>query len=156
MAEPAYRVNAADARKPCRPGWIGQSCGAASSLDRGDDYGMSHEQPPDRERLEGGEPAPPPDEAEPTGSRRQKVSRTRVSGTWVALIVGLLVLIFLLIFIVQNLATATVYFLGATGTLPLAVAMLLAAVAGGLVVALVGGARIYQLRREARRSARGK
>jgi len=42
---------------------------------------------------------------------------------WYGLILGAVVLIFLLIFILQNLATATVFFLGASGSLPLAVAM---------------------------------
>ncbi|HWE91868.1 MAG TPA: lipopolysaccharide assembly protein LapA domain-containing protein [Pseudonocardiaceae bacterium] len=75
------------------------------------------------------------------------VRHTRISGTWVAIIVAVIVLVFLLIFILQNLANATVSFLGAGGTLPLGVAMLLAAVAGALLVSLVGTARILQLRR---------
>jgi uncharacterized integral membrane protein len=77
---------------------------------------------------------------------------TRVSGTWVAVIVALLLLIFMLIFILQNLDTATVYFLGASGSLPLGVAMLFSVIAGGLLVALVGGARILQLRKETRKA----
>jgi uncharacterized integral membrane protein len=62
-----------------------------------------------------------------------------------------LVLIFLLIFILQNLASASVHFLGAVGTLPLGVAMLFAAIAGALLVALIGSARILQLRHSVRR-----
>jgi uncharacterized integral membrane protein len=70
----------------------------------------------------------------------------------VAVIIALLVLIFLLIFILQNLDTASVHFLGMSGSLPLAVAMLFSAIAGGLLVALVGGARILQLRKETRKA----
>ncbi|MBW4716953.1 DUF1049 domain-containing protein [Saccharothrix sp. SC076] len=60
----------------------------------------------------------------------------------------------LLIFILQNLTDATVHFLGMASTLPLGVAMLFAAIGGAVVVALVGAARILQLRREAKRSHR--
>ena len=77
--------------------------------------------------------------------------RTRISGAWVAAIVAVVALIFLLIFILQNLSGAQVYFLGATGTLPMGVAMLFAAVAGALLIALFGSARVLQLRRAVRR-----
>lgn len=64
---------------------------------------------------------------------------------WVALILGAIVLIALLIFVVQNnIATQFQYF-GATFSLPLGVAMLLAAVAGALVMALVGSVRMIQM-----------
>jgi uncharacterized integral membrane protein len=42
-------------------------------------------------------------------------------------------------------------FLAASGTLPTGVALLLAAIAGLLLVAIPGGLRILQLRRAARR-----
>jgi uncharacterized integral membrane protein len=74
-----------------------------------------------------------------------------ISGAWVAAIVAVVGLVFLLIFILENLTRADVYFLGASGTLPIGVAMLFAAVAGALLMALVGSARILQLRRAARR-----
>jgi uncharacterized integral membrane protein len=82
---------------------------------------------------------------------RVKVARTRIGGTWVAVVIAVLVLIFLLIFIMQNLTGVRVFFLGAGGTLPLGVAMLFAAIAGALLVALIGSARILQLRHAARR-----
>lgn len=82
---------------------------------------------------------------------KTRIARTRTSGIWVAVIVAVLVLVFLLIFILQNLAGAQVFFLGASGTLPLGVAMLLAAVAGALLIGLFGSARILQLRHTARR-----
>ncbi|MEC3979932.1 LapA family protein [Amycolatopsis sp. H20-H5] len=80
-----------------------------------------------------------------------KIKHTRVSGTWVAVIVALVVLVFLLIFILQNLDTATVHFLGIEGSLPLGVAMLFSVIAGGVLVALIGGARILQLRKQAKK-----
>jgi uncharacterized integral membrane protein len=76
---------------------------------------------------------------------------TRISGTWIAVIVAAVVLIFLLVFILQNLTTVTVNFLGFSGSLPLGVAILFAAIAGAILIALVGTARILQLRRFARR-----
>ncbi|MBN9746769.1 MULTISPECIES: lipopolysaccharide assembly LapA domain-containing protein [Amycolatopsis] len=98
----------------------------------------------------GAEPGPRPSAAKPAG-RRGKVKSTRISGTWIAVIVAIVVLAFLLVFILQNLDTATVHFLGASGSMPLAVAMLFAAIAGAALVALIGGARILQLRKQARR-----
>lgn len=81
------------------------------------------------------------------------VERTRISGLWVGLILSALVLLLLLIFILQNLGPVQVNFLGASGTLPTGVALLLAAIAGVLLVAIPGTGRIIQLRRAARRRA---
>lgn len=80
-----------------------------------------------------------------------KIKRTRISGTWVAVIAGLVVLVLLLIFILQNLDSVTVHFFGGEGSLPLAIAMLFSAIGGAALVALIGGARILQLRKQARR-----
>ena len=67
------------------------------------------------------------------------------------MIAGFLTLIVLLIFITQNTGSATLAFFGWRWTLPLGVAILLAAVGGGLITVLVGTARIYQLRRAAKK-----
>lgn len=80
-----------------------------------------------------------------------RVARTRISGTWVAVVVAAIVLLFLLIFILQNLARVTVHLLGTAGSLPLGVALLFAAIAGALLIGLVGTARILQLRHQAKR-----
>jgi len=82
-----------------------------------------------------------------------KLGRTRVSGAWVAIIVAVILLVFLLVFILQNLDPVTVRFLGMAGTLPLGVGLLFAAIAGALLVFLVGTARMVQLRRMARKAA---
>jgi uncharacterized integral membrane protein len=79
---------------------------------------------------------------------------SRVGGVWVAMIVAALVLLLLLIFILQNGQQAKVSFLGAHGSLPMGVALLLAAVFGVLLVALPGTARIVQLRVLRRRQAK--
>ncbi|MEH0981457.1 LapA family protein [Micromonospora sp. CPCC 205556] len=79
------------------------------------------------------------------------VKRSRVGGLWVAAVVFAVVLLLLLIFVLQNGQRAEVSFLGAHGTLPMGVALLLAAVSGVLLVALPGTARIVQLRMLGRR-----
>jgi uncharacterized integral membrane protein len=80
--------------------------------------------------------------------------RTRVSGIWVASIAAVVVLLLLLIFILQNGDRVKINIFGANPTLPVGVALLLAAVLGALLVALIGAARVVQLRNTARRIAR--
>ena len=70
-----------------------------------------------------------------------------------ALVVAAIVMIFLLIFIVQNSDPVDVRYFGFAGTLSLGVAMLFAAIAGALTAALLGTVRILQLRARARRAA---
>jgi uncharacterized integral membrane protein len=80
-----------------------------------------------------------------------KVAGGRISGAWVALTGSAVVLIFLLIFIVQNNVDVPIKFLGMAGTLPLGVALLFAAALGILLVAIPGYGRILQLRRALRK-----
>lgn len=63
-------------------------------------------------------------------------------------------MILVLVFVLQNLASATTTFFGARWTIPLGVDLLFAAVLGGLVVFLVGTTRMLQLRRMLRRAVR--
>jgi uncharacterized integral membrane protein len=86
---------------------------------------------------------PPPENA---------VHFTRAAALWSALIVGFLVLIVLLIFIAQNTEPGTFHFLGWSWSLPLGVALLAAAVLGGLVTTFAGIVRIVQLRRAAKKN----
>ncbi|HET9647950.1 MAG TPA: lipopolysaccharide assembly protein LapA domain-containing protein [Microlunatus sp.] len=76
---------------------------------------------------------------------------TRVSAAWAATGVALVLLILLIVFILQNSTKVNVRFLGMSGTIPLGMALLIAAVAGGVVVAIAGVARVTQLRMSARR-----
>ncbi|RJQ79690.1 DUF1049 domain-containing protein [Pseudonocardiaceae bacterium YIM PH 21723] len=82
----------------------------------------------------------------------REVKHTRTAGVWAAAITGTLLLILLLVFILQNQTQVTVTFLAWEGQLPVAVAMLFSATAGALLIALIGAARIMQLRRTARRN----
>ena len=75
--------------------------------------------------------------------------RSRTSGLWIGLILSAIVLVFLLIFILQNRVPAQITFLVWTGALPTGVALLFAAIAGMLLVAIPGSVRILQLRRAA-------
>jgi putative membrane protein len=72
----------------------------------------------------------------------------------VGLVVASVALILLVIFLVQNAHTVKVSFLGTHAHVSLAVAMLIAAIAGALVVGAAGAARIGQLRRSNRRGSR--
>ena len=74
--------------------------------------------------------------------------RTLAGSTWVSLIVGALLLILLLIFIMQNQQAVELTLFAWTFTVPAGIGVLLAAIAGALIMALVGGVRMLELRRE--------
>jgi lipopolysaccharide assembly protein A len=95
--------------------------------------------------------APPPAPASQAPRRRL---RTRISGVRIALIAGTAALIVVLIFIIQNANAVSISFLGAHLHLPLAVALLFAAIAGALIMAAAGTARITELRQIMRRDRR--
>jgi uncharacterized integral membrane protein len=79
---------------------------------------------------------------------------TRISGVHSALIAGVVGLIVVMIFIMQNAHAVNISFLGAHLRLSLALALFLAAIAGALVMAAAGTARITQLRQIMRRDRR--
>lgn len=87
--------------------------------------------------------APPPKSA---------VKFTRTAATWWALIVGLLILVILLVFIAQNTEHVSLQFLGWEWSVPLAVTILVAAVSGAVIMVLTGAARMFQLRRAAKKN----
>ncbi|MFR9805671.1 lipopolysaccharide assembly LapA domain-containing protein [Pseudonocardia sp. RS010] len=107
-----------------------------------------------------GTPDPDATVVEPTGppstppATTPGTGHTRTGGMWVGLILSAIVLLFLLIFILQNPDPVRISFLSAAGTLPTGVALLLAAIAGVLLVAIPGSARILQLRRAAKKGRR--
>ncbi|MGZ4532915.1 MAG: LapA family protein, partial [Mycobacteriaceae bacterium] len=72
---------------------------------------------------------------------------TRTASAWTGLVVGALILILLLVFVLQNNENTKLSILVWDFTLPLGVSMLFAAIAGALIMALAGGARILQLRK---------
>jgi uncharacterized integral membrane protein len=79
---------------------------------------------------------------------------TRISGVRTGLIAGFVVLILVVIFVIQNAAAVNISFLGAHLRMSLAVAILIAAIAGALVMTAAGTARITQLRQVMRRDRR--
>jgi uncharacterized integral membrane protein len=96
-------------------------------------------------------PTPQPDvpPAEAIGSSsplRRQTGPTRISAAWVGIIAGALVLILLLVFILQNTRTVKVSYFTATSSMPLGIALLLAAIAGLLLAGGIAGLRIWQLR----------
>lgn len=97
------------------------------------------------------DPPVPPEDAPPVPLEPDaRTGFTRAAAVWTALILGFLILIVLLIFIAQNTVSTAFQFLGWHWSLPLGVAILFAAVAGGLVTVGVGAVRIFQLRRAAK------
>jgi uncharacterized integral membrane protein len=97
---------------------------------------------------------PSPQDAQAAGERHPGERRTRLSGAWTALVVGVIALIVILVFILQNLQSVELSFIAFHGRLPLAVALLFAVILGAIIVLTLGGARIRQLRMVARRARR--
>lgn len=79
---------------------------------------------------------------------------TRLSGAWTAVVFGLITLVVILVFILQNQNSVELSFLVFSGRLPLAVALLFAMILGALIVVAFGAARILQLRMVAGRARR--
>lgn len=77
---------------------------------------------------------------------------TRAGVVWAAVVAALVILILLIIFILQNQDQVVVRYFGLEGMVPLGMALFIASVTGGVLVAMAGGARILQLRRNAHRA----
>ena len=88
----------------------------------------------------------PPSKSSPDGSSEV----TRAGMIWVAVSAGLILLVLLIIFILQNQERVNVNFFGAVVELSLGMALFIATVAGGVLVAIAGAARILQLRSQRR------
>jgi uncharacterized integral membrane protein len=107
-----------------------------------------------------GPPQPRPSEvgSTPIGSTPSETAsgrstgRTRISGAWVAVVIAAVVLVLLLVFILQNTRSVKVSYFTVNGTMPLGVALLLAAVGGVLVAGVVASLRIWQLRHRLNKS----
>ena len=104
---------------------------------------------------------PPTPDSKPTVQRPEPVPPvasapapnrvTRAAVIWSAVAVSLVVLVLLIIFFIQNQDMVAVKFLGFEGRLAQGVAFFIAAVGGGILVAIAGGARILQLRHNEKR-----
>ena len=78
--------------------------------------------------------------------------RTRISATWFGVCAAALTLTVLIVFMLQNTRSVEVSFLWLHGSVPLALALLVASVGTAIAVIVVGAARITQLRRHTSRS----
>jgi len=93
-------------------------------------------------------------ESPPIADKVTSTSTTRAAAAWLATAVSLMILVLLIILILENQETVEVRYLGLQGALPLGTALLIAAVAGGAIVTIVGVVRLTQLRIMARRARR--
>jgi uncharacterized integral membrane protein len=75
---------------------------------------------------------------------------TRAGLVWTTTVAVLVLLGLLIVFILQNQEQVSVQYLGLAGSVPLGIALFIAAVIGGLFVAVTGAIRIVQLRTAAR------
>ncbi|MET8147217.1 lipopolysaccharide assembly protein LapA domain-containing protein [Actinoplanes sp. NPDC049668] len=83
----------------------------------------------------------------PAASPPGRVPRTRAGSAWFGICAAALLSVVLIIFIGQNTRSVQVNFLGLEGSLPLALALLIAAAGTAILIMAVGTVRIAQLRR---------
>lgn len=107
----------------------------------------------DGEAAKGADGPLPKSPSAATPSPRDSVT-TRAAVAWFATAAALVLLVLLIVLILQNQSMVTVHYLGFTGSLQMGTALLIAAVAGGSLVTIVGIVRITQLRLNARRTRR--
>lgn len=86
--------------------------------------------------------------AESPATPAHPVKGSFAGGTWIALIAGALLLIVLLVFIMQNQNQVDLVLFAWNFRFPAGIGFLLAAIGGALIMALVGGVRMFQLRRQ--------
>lgn len=86
--------------------------------------------------------------AESPATPAHPVKGSFAGGTWIALIAGALLLIVLLVFIMQNQNQVDLVLFAWNFRFPAGIGFLLAAIGGALIMALVGGVRMLQLRRQ--------
>lgn len=97
---------------------------------------------PEEQSVSGQEPT----ELSPVESPKEPpLARTRISAAWFGVVAAALVLVLLLIFILQNTRSVKITYFNVSGTIPLGVAVLFAAIGGLLLAGLVASLRIWQL-----------
>lgn len=87
----------------------------------------------------------------PKEEEKPKVRGSVAGSTWAALIIGALLLIGLLVFILQNQQPVDLNLLAWTFQFPAGIGYLFSAITGALIMALVGGVRMLELRRQVRK-----
>jgi uncharacterized integral membrane protein len=152
-----------DAQSPSPAGGTGQGSGNLSDSLPPELLDSDADQPTAQQPATGaparggaGAPAPSPGPAPDAPVERQRNTQDIPAadtkgglsgGVWVSLILGAIITIMLLVFIIQNNTAAQFQYFGWTFSLPLGVAMLLAAIAGVLVAGIIGSVRIFILSR---------
>ncbi|HXN63517.1 MAG TPA: hypothetical protein VN886_23940 [Acidimicrobiales bacterium] len=71
--------------------------------------------------------------------------RSRISAAWFGMVAAALVLVLRMIFIFQNMRSVKITHVTLSGTIPVGVALLFAAIGGLLLAGLVASLRIWQL-----------
>jgi uncharacterized integral membrane protein len=85
----------------------------------------------------------------------KRTPRSRAGAVWIGACVAAIVLIVLIIFMLQNTQPVQVTLFAMQGTIPLAIALLIAGVGVGIVALTIGTIRIGQLRRRLSLERRG-
>lgn len=85
---------------------------------------------------------------QPKSDARSGSTRTVAGGTWVSLVVGALLLIILLAFILQNQDPVEMNIFTWSFEFPAGIGFLLCAVTGALIMAIVGGVRMFEYKRK--------
>lgn len=93
----------------------------------------------------------PPTTREDTSVEGTTPEHTRTAAALVSVVIGMIVSLLMLTFVVQNSHRTTFELLWLDFTLSAGVALLVSAIAGGLIVAMLGLGRVLQLRLAARR-----
>jgi uncharacterized integral membrane protein len=113
------------------------------------DPSIPAEHPDDTQRSQ-----PRISEPETSSAGGDPLRGSRTSGFWAAVLSLIVLLLLLAVFILQNTQKVEIAFFGWNGRAPLAASLLIATVAGALVVASAGALRILQLRRRVKRDRR--
>ncbi|MGB8196988.1 MAG: LapA family protein [Acidimicrobiales bacterium] len=92
------------------------------------------------------------DETVASRAPAETVTSTRTSRAWIRLLPALVVLVVILVFVFQNPKDVKVSLFTFSGRFPLSVALLGAVILGALMTLALGSLRIYQLRRQVRRT----
>ena len=95
--------------------------------------------------------SPPPAPGGRPAAKTARVPRTRTGAAWFGICTAALSFVALIVFMLQNTRSVEVTFLWMHGTLPLALALLIAGVGVAIVTMVIGAARMAQLRRLFRR-----
>jgi uncharacterized integral membrane protein len=90
----------------------------------------------------------------PTPATASRTPYTRTGAAWFGICAAALLTVVLIVFMLQNTRSVEVSFLWMHGNVPLALALLIAAVSAAVVAMVVGVARMTQLRRLSRRQRR--